>query len=267
MSLSEPELREFLTRNDVDCRSLKLLWEIDSQQVYGLTVNGSEAIGRWHSLRQITDESKYYPLLLGSEAEIDCHRESFEDCDVSISKIIKYGSVIDAETWFIDKAQQTYDDRCMYEELPEGNLIEVLTNEILGEWEDEVPPSNGFTIPYRTLSGQPLETVAIALIPTQTCWHIPAYLNFGSWNSCPAPEEHICLMKHWHETYGTEVVGITQDVVEMLVTKPPMNHNDALSLAKEQYLYCNDIVDQGTETLSILAATLLGGSAWYFWWD
>jgi Domain of unknown function (DUF4253) len=267
MPLSETELREFFTRNGVDCRSLKLLWEIDSSQVYGLTVNGSAAIDRWNYLRQLTGKSNYYPLLLGCEAEIDCHRESFEDWDISISKVINYGSVIDPETWFADKAQQAYDDRCMYEELAEGNPLELLTNKILGEWDKDVPPSGDFTIPYDILSGEPLETVEIALIPTQTCWHIPAYLNFGNWNSCPDPEEHICLMKRWYDLYGAEVVGITSDVIEMLVTKPPLNRDDALSLAKEQYLYCNDIVDQGTETLSILAATLIKGSVWYFWWD
>jgi Domain of unknown function (DUF4253) len=71
----------------------------------------------------------------------------------------------------------------------------------------------------------------------------------------------------WHDLYGAEVVGITSDVVEMHVAKPPLDRESALSLAKAQYLYCNDIVEQGTQTLSVLAATLLEGSVWYFWWD
>jgi hypothetical protein len=268
VSLSEPELREFLTHNNVDSRSLKLLWKIDSKQVYGLTVTGAEAIDRWHFFRQFTDKSKYYPLILGSEAEVDCHQESFKNCDVSIDKIIKHGSVIDSATWFSDKAQEMYKDRSAYDrELAAGDPLEVLTTDIIGEWNDDVPANEFFTIPYDTLTGAPLERVVIALIPTQICWHVPAYLNFGSWNDCPATEEHICLMKYWHEMYGAEVVGITSDIVEMYLDKPPLDRNAALSLAKEQYLYCNDIVDQGTETLSILAATLLDGSAWYFWWD
>jgi hypothetical protein len=38
-------------------------------------------------------------------------------------------------------------------------------------------------------------------------------------------------------------------------------------LAREQYLYCGDIVDQGTGTLSRLATALMADDWWYFWWD
>lgn len=265
MPLSETELREFLIRNDVDCRSLKLLWEIDSGRVYGLTVNGAEAIDRWNYLRQLTDRSNYYPLLLGDDEEVERHQDSLEIPDVSIGEIIERGSHLNANDWFRDRAQEIYDDMCAFEELlgtvDDGDPIEAVTNSLLGEWEDDVPPNHQFRIPLDN------STVTIALIPTQTCWQVTPYLNFGNWNSCPAPEEHICLMKYWYEIYGAEVVGITGDIVEMRVAKPPLNQNDALSLAKEQYLYCNDIVDQGTQTLKILADILLEGSVWYFWWD
>jgi hypothetical protein len=40
-----------------------------------------------------------------------------------------------------------------------------------------------------------------------------------------------------------------------------------LRLAREHYLYCNDVVDQGTNDLSTLAALLAASDWWYFWWD
>ena len=40
-----------------------------------------------------------------------------------------------------------------------------------------------------------------------------------------------------------------------------------MDLAWEQYLYCQDIVVQGCETIANLAATLLNSPFWYFWWD
>jgi hypothetical protein len=278
VSLSEQELREFLTRNNVDCRSLKLLWEIDNTKVYGLTVSGSEAINKWNYLRQLTEESNYYPLLLGADEEIKRHQEAWEsyvirndeiiDID-AVSAILERASKLNAENWFCDTAQELYEDQYEDEELEEGSPLEIITNEILGDWDDDdIFPSEEFSIPYCGMpGGQPLESVEIALIPTQICWHVPAYLNFGGWNSCPIPEEHVCLMKRWHNLYGAEVVGITHDVVEMRVTNPPLNRHEALFLAQEQYLYCNDIVDQCTQTLSILVATLVEGSVWYFWWD
>jgi hypothetical protein len=74
-------------------------------------------------------------------------------------------------------------------------------------------------------------------------------------------------MKYWQERYGAEVVGVTHDVVEMLISRPPRTRAQALELAREQCLYCSDIVLQGTNTLDVLAASLLDGTTWFFWWD
>jgi hypothetical protein len=38
-------------------------------------------------------------------------------------------------------------------------------------------------------------------------------------------------------------------------------------LAREQYLYCSDIVWQGVGSVSNLSKTLLNSNYWYFWWD
>jgi hypothetical protein len=40
-----------------------------------------------------------------------------------------------------------------------------------------------------------------------------------------------------------------------------------MTVAKEQYIYCADIVDQGVGDISTLAATLIGQNWWSFWWD
>ncbi len=75
------------------------------------------------------------------------------------------------------------------------------------------------------------------------------------------------MMKRWAEVYGAEPLGMAHDRVEMTIRRPPRDRARALDAALEQYAYCNDIVDQGTETLGALAANLVEGSAWYFWWD
>ena len=274
MVLPQRELKELLTRNTVNAESLGLLWEVDSEKIYGLVVSGGEAIACWNYLRQLTDETGYYPLLLGGDDEVDFHRQFVDDYTkglrgegfpISINEIIERGSSLDSDGWLGDRAQQMYEEQC--DEVLDDEPLEALTDSILGQWQDDVLPNHNFRILHDYLSRKPFKTVAIALIPTQICWHVPAYLKFGNWNDCPAPEEHVCLMKRWHERYGAEVVGITEDTVEMRVANPPLNRNDALALAKEQYFYCYDIVEQGTQTLSILAATLLQGSVWFFWWD
>jgi hypothetical protein len=48
---------------------------------------------------------------------------------------------------------------------------------------------------------------------------------------------------------------------------PPTTRPEALRLAKLQYHYCSDIVTQGVGTIDALAARLLNGYSWSFWWD
>ena len=77
----------------------------------------------------------------------------------------------------------------------------------------------------------------------------------------------VAFLHRWHRSYGAELVVMTHDILEFSVSRPPRSRADALELAREQYRYCADIVDQGTESVSNLAATLLNGTTWYFWWD
>jgi hypothetical protein len=51
------------------------------------------------------------------------------------------------------------------------------------------------------------------------------------------------------------------------VQRRPPTREAALELAREQYVYCSDIVDQGVQTLSAFAAALMENDWWYFWWD
>ena len=74
-------------------------------------------------------------------------------------------------------------------------------------------------------------------------------------------------MRYWSELWGAEPVGIAADTVEMLVARPPTSRDDALALANEQFAYCEGIVTQGVGTVEALAATLVDGRTWFFWWD
>ena len=130
-----------------------------------------------------------------------------------------------------------------------------------------MPPCTEFSIPFDFMTGEPLPAIHIALLPTTTGWHVPALLRYGGWNACPQPHEHVCMMKYWYDRYGAEVLGMAFDTVNMQVARPPRSSDEALQLAFEQYAYCYDIVDQGVGSLDHLAALLLGGTVWLFWWD
>jgi hypothetical protein len=75
------------------------------------------------------------------------------------------------------------------------------------------------------------------------------------------------VFRYWNDRYGGEIIALTHDVAEATVGRPPTTRSEALALAQEQYEFCEDIVSQGTETIGQLAASLLNGRFWFFWWD
>jgi hypothetical protein len=135
----------------------------------------------------------------------------------------------------------------------------------LGEWPTSTSNSPGLSVAYER--HRPLPKVYIVLVPTDDPTTVPAHLHWGNWNACPAPEYHVAALRHWRDHYGAELVGLNMDVLNLRVARKPATRDEALELARAQYAYCNDIVDQGTDYLSVLAADLMAHNWWYFWWD
>jgi len=135
----------------------------------------------------------------------------------------------------------------------------------VGEW-----PAEARTLPElsvaRTYRGV-LPKVYIALVPTDDWTTVPARLRYGGWNACPLPEYHVAALRSWRDRYGAELIGMSFDSIDLRVTHRPQSRGEALELAREHYIYCNDIVDQSLGTLSALAACLMANNWWEFWWD
>ena len=245
-------LRELLELKEVDASSLAPLFDSGAGQVYCLTTGGAEALGVWRALRTALSGHGRWPVLLGDVSDLDRFAKAYAHESRSPREILDASSAIDPVV-LLSRKRDVFGEEGFDEDEP--------------EWEVEAVPNTTFTIPTDILTGRPLERVTIALVPTDAPWEVPAYLKFGGWNECLEPEEHVALMRRWNELYGAEVVGMTSAVVEMVVARPPSDLGRAKALAREQYVYCPDIVDQGTGTIAALAETLLDAPVWYFWWD
>lgn len=116
-------------------------------------------------------------------------------------------------------------------------------------------------------SGKFHDRVHILLLPTANGWEAPAYLRWGDWNACPPPEYHVAALRDWHGRFGAELVGINGDSMDVRTRDLPRDRKQALALARDQYGYCPDIVDQGVDSIAALAATLMASRWWFFWWD
>ncbi len=138
----------------------------------------------------------------------------------------------------------------------------------VGDWPLILPePDTALTVAEELLTGRALERVTIVLVPTDDPTTIPAHLRWGGWNANPPAEYHVAALRSWRDRYGAELVGLGFDVMNLRVARRPASRDEALALAREQYAYCSDIVDQGVGTLAALAALLMAGDWWYFWWD
>lgn len=210
-------------------------------------VSGKDALAAYQSLKANTD---IIPVILGDDDDLEAIAEAANYITESFSQLLQQAENTDAVDWF-DKRQAQ-----------DAEYYDLTT----GEWQD-LSASSDISVHLDILTGEPKPEVNIALVPVPKSWMIPAFLKIGGWNDCPTAAEHAAIFKYWDEHYGITVAGITADVIELEVQRPPTTREQALQLAEQQFIYCPDIVYQGTQTIAALASTLLNGRVWFFWWD
>jgi hypothetical protein len=245
-------LEDILERAGIDPGTMTPLFPSERRAGWRAVTPGAHAIDAWKLLRVAVDESRHWPVLLGDDEGLsrvvgDSERHL---SGRSIDDGLKVADTIDAALLLAERRAEQEE----YGEPPRG------------PWPEDPGPIE-FTIPFDILSKKPHPHVHVALVSTTVPWQVPAHLGIGGWNECPGPEEHAAVFRQWHRDYGAEVVGISGDTIEMTVGRPPQDRDAALKLAFDQYAYCADLVDQGTQTIDNLAAALLKSRVWYFWWD
>jgi hypothetical protein len=120
---------------------------------------------------------------------------------------------------------------------------------------------------FQTIKGTKGQAQLVSLVKGRHRYELPAYLSFGGWNECPPPHIQVAILREWQGTYGAVPMCMTNDVLEFAVKHPPRNEADALKLAAEQWIFCEDIVSQGTESIRSLAKEICNSQTWFFWWD
>ncbi|MCI8810535.1 MAG: DUF4253 domain-containing protein [Oscillibacter sp.] len=152
-------------------------------------------------------------------------------------------------------------ERSRMEDLMDDDYLE----EIMGEDTVNAKPSHSFA-GYTDCFSKKTLPLLLAEIPAKHPWEVFAWLPIGGWNECPAPEDMIAAAKYWFEEYGAVPAVATHDVLEFNLSAP-VGAERAEALAKEQYFWCPDIVDQGIGSIKALANQLKNSTVWFFWWD
>jgi hypothetical protein len=262
----------------VDVSTLEMFFQADMEEIHRLTVPVEQAIETWEKLRDLVSQTGCWPVLLGDDGDLVRLYEHLKHVRYPRAiRILEEAAAIDALEWFenrrldeIDAMEQGADEQ---EDLQSWMVsVERLSVEGRfrgfpeGPWPASGQPTKSYQIPL-DCAGGPLPRVHVGLVSTARGWEAPAFLRYGAWGECPSAAEHLAVGRFWGAEYGAEVVGMAGKAVEMKVAHPPKDRDDALELAAQQYLYCKGAVHPGTGTLQQLAATLIGGTVWYFWWD
>jgi hypothetical protein len=219
-----------------------------------LKIPGADAIRLLNEHRSRYPATGLYPFLIGDNEELSRIQEAAEFNEQDPVKIIRASLSIKIPDRIARRQQEAEEDDISYDE-------------ILGEWPGEISEKGSIGLHKEVLSGRIKPEVYLGLATIEEPWHLPAIIRYGAWNDCPEPEAHCAFHREWQERFGAEITGMSGDIVECTVSKPPTDRKAAIALAWEQFWYCTDIVEQGCESISNLAATLLNSRYWYFWWD
>ena len=74
------------------------------------------------------------------------------------------------------------------------------------------------------------------------------------------------VLRSWEDRFGARLVGVGEDIVRLLVERPPRTPEAAQRLAAEQVVLADDCID-GDRYVSGIAARLVSAPVWTFWWD
>jgi uncharacterized protein DUF4253 len=131
--------------------------------------------------------------------------------------------------------------------------------------------STGVSIARRYVAGEnaerPWDQVAIVRVPAVSSDELPAYFDWGGWNSVPSTEMLVAVARHWKQTHGSELVAMGPDLLEFHVSRKPPDHAAAVSLLKEHYVFAPEGFEFDRELLEQAAAYLRANTSWVFWWD
>lgn len=211
-------------------------------------VPGTAALQRLDDLRAAGQGT---PVILGGREQFERSVESYGCVDSTPEDLVAQASELDPLAWLAEREEAELE----YYEIDAA------------DWPEDASPNESLTAHLDISTGEPLDQVYITVLPTNTSWAAACYLKTGGWNNMPFAHEHAALWRHWEEQYGAKIACIANDTIEFTVARPPRTRDEAMALARQQYIYCADIVHQGVQSVEALAATVLDAPVWFFWWD
>lgn len=267
----------------------------ESQNVYGETEEAAPSGLAEVMMSYLGCECWYFPPMSDSDPIMEAYRLAAEEgfipvliaVDETLWECLLLNSDPDndsaKEYGFDPKAVAAYRKEQLSRPVPDGKAVldrligdrreeaeedDIDWEELLGEMSGEEDEDLGELLSIWDDATRKTHPLILAKIPVQNPWEIFTYLPFGGWNECPDTQDLMAVAKHWYQRYGAVPAAMTHDDLEFLVPAP-VDEEQAMELAVEQYGCCPNIIYQAEEdlTVGVLADHLHSCKVWYFWWD
>jgi hypothetical protein len=228
----------------------------------------------WVSLANASKATKYWPIIRGGPDNIDAMKDRDPATILAAAPVGNIDEIL----------QSRFQDRknSLSEILPEfadatdmyqlATMVDASGVDSFGD-RSEAPESWPTEAAHRgrvrlqTIRERKGKASAIRLVRVEHLFEVPAYLPFGGWNDCPLPELHVAVLREWGSKYRARPACITGDMLECVIVNRPQTEIEAMKLAAEQWIFCEDIVSQGTQSVRKLAMEIWQAPTWFFWWD
>jgi Domain of unknown function (DUF4253) len=240
------------------------------EKIFRGELPAGRVVETWMKLAGAASETKYWPIIRGA---LEDDHEPVE-CDVdAVLAAVPAGRIreilkprMEERREALAQIMSEFAQATDMDEL--ARLADVTGINLFGAnveepWPTEAPERVSFHT-VRELKGGP---AVVLLVRVEHSYEVPAHLGFGGWNDCPSPELQVAALREWHKEYNAVPACITGDVLECAVVKRPQTEGEAMKLAAEQWIFCDDIVSQGTQTVRKLAMEIRRSLNWFFWWD
>lgn len=164
MILHKSQLNALLTQHNIHTSSLDILWEVDENVVYGIIVDGNNAIETWRLLYEIISRTRHYPVLLGSKEQANCYIDcnfpklaKYSNQTLTVNQIINIGNSLNSEQWLIKVEAERREEWDFF--YPEEDEAEKAI-------EYYIFPRVQYSIHQEVLIQEPYQEVVLALVPT-----------------------------------------------------------------------------------------------------
>jgi Domain of unknown function (DUF4253) len=229
-------------------------------------VEGARALALWDELR---NQGPGYPVILGSSEEADGILYGLdENIEHAAARLTAAETLNFPNDLRKLRAEERSRIRAQIKPENQANFDRDWSIPEVGEWPTEPVPQVSEPAVLFDMNGL-YRDVVVVVLPANDASEALAMLNYapGEYETVCPIEHHIAALRDWQADWGFELVSCYRGVIEGRVKRRPTDRQAALALARVQYEYCPDVVNQGVGSQAVLAATLQSTDWWYFWWD